>query len=198
MSAAPPLRIFPLSPDGAASGVPLPHTGIALADFTARPRFGVKGPGTSAWLASQVGPLPAINHVVSQGGLRIHRLGGEDVLVTGTGCDALAAAWRSAGGPRGYWSWREEGWAWLRLDGAGAGDVMARLCAVDLRPGRFPPDGLAQTRMAQVDTIIVPDGSGFDLFFDIASTAFVVRSIASAAQRAAVTLDRPVPADGGG
>lgn len=185
MSEASAARVFPLSPDGAAADVSLPKGHVRLEDLSALPRFGLKGPGSAAWLESAVGPLPGVNQVLAGDGLRILRLGGEDLLLTGPACETLAATWRKAEGSRGYWSWREEGWAWMRLSGQAAGDVMARLCAIDFRPGSFPADGLAQTRVGQVEAVVIPDGDRFDLFFDVASTAYLVRAIGAAAQRAA-------------
>lgn len=178
-------RVFPLSPDGASAGTVLPQGAVTLADFTAHPRFGIKGPGSAAWLQAVLGPLPEVNRTAVHGDARLVRLGGEDFLLTGAGSVALAEAWRAAAPPRGYWSWREEGWAWLQLGGPDAAAVMARLCAIDLRDERFPAGALAQTRVAHLEAIVVPTDGRFDLFFDVASTGFMVRSIAAAADRAA-------------
>jgi sarcosine oxidase, subunit gamma len=178
-------RTFPLSPGGPAEGVALPSGGVDLVDLTAAPRMGLKGPGSSAWLAAQGVVLPAVNRIGWQDGMRVLRLGTEDLLVTGEGCPALAERWRASEGPRGYWSWREEGWAWMRLSGPLAGETMARLCAVDLRDEKMPDDVLVQTRVAQLEAVVVRDAQSFEIFFDIASTAVFVRTVAEAARRAA-------------
>ncbi|MFO1147461.1 MAG: hypothetical protein U1E62_03715 [Alsobacter sp.] len=178
-------RTFPLSPGGAAEGCVPPVGSVELVDLTATPRFGLKGPGSAAWLAVQGLVLPDVNRVADLPRARLLRLGGEDFLVAGEGCEALAGLWHAAEGPKGYWSWREEGWAWMRLAGPLAGEAMARLCAVDLRDGKAAADAVVQTRVAQLDAVVVRDGRAFDLFFDIASTAFLVRAVRHAAERAA-------------
>jgi sarcosine oxidase subunit gamma len=178
-------RTFPLSPGGPAEGVVLPAGAVDLVDLTATPRMGLKGPGSSAWLAAQGFALPAVNRIAWQDGVRVLRLGTEDLLVTGEGCPALATLWQAGKGSRGYWSWREEGWAWMRLSGPLAAAAMARLCAVDLREESMPDDMLVQTRVAQLEAVVLRDAGAFEIFFDIASTALFARTVADAGRRAA-------------
>ncbi|OBQ87821.1 hypothetical protein [Mesorhizobium sp. WSM3873] len=182
------MRTFPLSPNGSAAEAVLPNGQLIVTDLTARSRFGVKGPGSSAWLEAQGLALPPINRIARQGGVRLLRLGGEDFLaiddIAGGAVAKLVAAWQAEKGPRGYWSWREEGWSWMRLSGRPAEAVMARLCALDLRPGRFADDAIAQTRVANLEAVLVRSEGGFDVFFDIASTALFIKIVSTAAQLA--------------
>lgn len=178
-------RQFPLSTGGSAQDISLPNGAVELVDLTAEPRFGIKGPGSSAWLKGCGITLPPVNRISGHGDLRVLRLGSEDFLVVDGELDALTARWNNTTGPRGYWSWREEGWAWMRLSGPDVNGVMARLCALDLRAGRLHEDEIAQTRVAQLEAVLVRAGEGFDVFFDIAATAFFVRTVILAAKQAA-------------
>ncbi|MBZ9856417.1 hypothetical protein LB566_21645 [Mesorhizobium sp. CA13] len=182
-------RTFPLSPDGSAAESALPKGRLTLSDLTARPRFGIKGPGSAGWLAAQGLALPPVNGVATLGGIRLLRLGAEDFLAVddgvGNAVAKLTDAWQAADGARGYWSWREEGWSWMRLSGPLTEPVMARLCALDLRPDRFAADAIAQTRVAHVEAVLVRGEGGFDIFFDIASTAYFIRTVATVAKLAA-------------
>jgi sarcosine oxidase subunit gamma len=112
------------------------------------------------------------------------------VLVAGAGPAGLAAApdvlarlramWEAAAAPRGWWAWREEGWAWLHLSGTRLPGVLARLCAVDLRPGWFAADSIAQARVAGMDAVVIRCDGQAAIPFDITSTATMLRAIATA------------------
>src|SRR3954468_4085516 len=123
-----PERIFPFCDGGAVLGAPLPSGLVTLTDLTSRPRFGVKGSGSSTWLATRGVAVPAINRVTALGNMRVLRLGNEDIVLlaeqSGEELGRLIAAWHAETGPRGYESWREEGWAWMRLSGAGLAATM--------------------------------------------------------------------------
>ena len=181
-------RSFPLSPAGASRGTSLwRRAEAALTDLTPVARFGVKGAGSAAWLAANGVALPPVNRLCEHDGLRILRLGTEDFVLLGEAAEhrlaAWVARWEGSAGARGYRSWREEGWAWLRVTGAGAGDVLARLCAIDLRPAHFASDAIAQTRVAGIEATLfraqaVP---GIELLFDVT----VAQSMAGAGETAA-------------
>lgn len=183
------VRAFPLSPNGSAAEAVLPAGQLTLTDLTARPRFGIKGPGSAKWLEAQGMSLPPVNRIATQGGIRLLRLGAEDFLAVddtaGNAVAGLTAAWNANKGPRGYWSWREEVWCWMRLSGPLTEAVMARLCAFDLRVGRFGEDEVAQTRVAHLEAVLVRGEGGFDVFFDIASAAFFIRTVTATAKFAA-------------
>ena len=103
---AAPERIFPFCDGGAALGAPLPSGLVTLTDLTSRPRFGVKGSGSSAWLATRGVAVPAINRVTALGNMRVLRLGNEDIVLlaeqSGEELGRLIAAWHAETGPRGY------------------------------------------------------------------------------------------------
>ncbi|MEM8758721.1 MAG: hypothetical protein AAGE83_00140 [Pseudomonadota bacterium] len=178
---------YPLSPGGCAADCVelLGRTGAAeLADRTPRARFGLKGPGALDWFEPRV-PVPEVNRIAEAGGLRIARLGPREVMVLAETDDAPVRALRSdwEAAPVGHSSWREEGWSWLRLTGEAALDVAARLTACDLRAGALAPNGIAQTRFAYQNAVLLRAGDGFDILFDVAATAQVVRDVHSAMQR---------------
>ena len=80
------MPIFPFEPGGAAHGTALPSGAVALTDLTASPRFGLKGGGSAAWLTAHGVALPAINRIGSHRGMRVLRLGNEDILLLGRRC----------------------------------------------------------------------------------------------------------------
>ena len=178
-------KVYPRDPGGAAEGLALPTGPLAVADLTAVPRFGLKGAGSAGWLAAQGAGLPGVNGIAEWRGMRILRLGREDLLLLAEGAaGALAqtnADWEAEAGPRGWPSWREEGWAWVRLSGPATGEAMARLCALDLRPAAFGDERIAQTRFGGVEVVLFRSGACFDILFDITLTAHVIGLIATVA-----------------
>lgn len=184
-------RLYPFMPGGAASTTPLTSSDVVLGDLTGTPRFGLKGAGSADWLVRQGIELPAINRIARFKGLAVLRLGREDILVTGEGdpdgLATLARAWHEAIDPKGYWAWREEGWAWMRISGPAADEAMARLCAVDLRPGHFADDAIAQTRVGHIEAVTFRSHTGYDVFFDITASAFFARAVAAVSRTAGQT-----------
>lgn len=163
---------------------------IELYDLTASDRFGLKGRGAGDWLGSHGVELPTrINTMVSAlDGLDLVRLGAEDFLVLSrpdapsTSLADLRARWeKDVAGPKGFNAWRDEVWAWFHLCGDNVSEFMAKTCPVDLHRDRFPTFSVAQTRVAQMDCVVVRSDRarkyGLDLFFDIASSAYALRSL---------------------
>jgi sarcosine oxidase subunit gamma len=196
-------RIFPFAAGGPAADVQLMSGSgapICLTDLTAMPRFGLKGPGSTTWLTGQGIILPPINQIGEHGELKVLRLGHEDIVLLGVdtaacqALDLLRAQWSHAVGMRGYSSWREDGWAWMRLSGPYLPEVMAKLCAVDLREGRFEANEILQTRVAHQEAVIFctqTDGvTGFNILFDTTSSAYFARAVHSAAREFADNLSR--------
>ncbi|WP_292459520.1 hypothetical protein [Mesorhizobium sp.] len=171
---------------GAADGTKLPTGALTLSDLTASPRFGLKGGGSAAWLTAHGISLPAVNRIGAYRGMRILRLGNEDILLLAEGAgEALAelkAAWAKDAGPKGYSSWREEGWAWLRLSGPQAPQAMYRLCALDLRADKFGVDDIAQTRVGHIEAVTFRSQAGFDVLFDVTASGYFARTAAAAAR----------------
>jgi sarcosine oxidase subunit gamma len=182
-----PTRVFPFMPGGAADRTALPTGAIALTDLTATPRFGLKGAGSADWLAAKGITLPAVNRIRVHNGMRVLRLGNEDILLLaerdGKGLAELVTAWHSDVAPKGYSSWREEGWAWMRLSGPLVSAAMTRLCALNLRPERFQSDEIAQTRVAHIEAVTFRSETGFDILFDITASAFFARAVAAVAKQ---------------
>lgn len=177
-----PAHVFPLDSGGAAAdraSLLGNRDGLGVTDRTAWARFGIKGPGSADWLQGAGIGLPAPNRMAVQAGLVVLRLGRNDIVVLSDGApDAVAALrhrWEVAAGAKGYSSWREEGWAWLHLDGPALDPALARCCAVDLR---LPAtDRIAQTVFAHVDAVVIRREDGADILFDIAATGAVLRAL---------------------
>ncbi|CDX51651.1 putative Sarcosine oxidase, gamma subunit [Mesorhizobium plurifarium] len=185
MAAGTATRVYPFMPGGAADGTRLISGAVVLSDLTDKPRFGLKGGGSAAWLAAQGIPLPAVNRIGEHRGMRVLRLGNEDILLLAEGAEATLAevknGWQAAPAPKGYSSWREEGWAWMRLSGARLAEAMSSLCALDLRPQKFADDDIAQTRVGHIEAVTFRSPTGFDILFDITASAYFARTVATVA-----------------
>lgn len=189
-----PRRIFPFMPGGAAHATKLPAGAITLTDITASPRFGLKGPGSADWLAAQGVPLPSVNRIDAYKGTRVLRLGKEDIVLLAEDAAEtlldLKSAWHGDAGPKGYSSWRDEGWAWMRLSGPGLDQGMSRLCALDLRHSHFGAGEIAQTRVGHVEAVLFRSGDAFDVLFDVTASAFFARTVAAVTKH--YTQDNPL------
>lgn len=183
MAASP---VFPFMPGGAADDTRLATGAVVLGDLTAHPRFGLKGGGSAAWLTAHGIALPALNRIGSWRGTRVLRLGNEDILLLAEGADnalaELASTWHGATAPKGYSSWREEGWAWMRVSGPQVPRAMERLCALDLRADKFSAEDIAQTRVGHIEAVVVRSQTGFDVLFDVTASAYFARTVAAAAR----------------
>jgi sarcosine oxidase subunit gamma len=92
-------------------------------------------------------------------------LGPDEWLLTG---DQPAGAWEDAlravvalhGGAAVDVSAQRTG---IRLRGAGARELLALGCALDLRPASFPPGTCAQTLLGQAGVLLTADDDGFHL-----------------------------------
>jgi sarcosine oxidase subunit gamma len=178
-------RIYPFMPGGAADGTKLVSGAVMLSDLTDKPRFGLKGGGSAAWLAAQGVKPPAVNRIGDHRGMRILRLGNEDILLLAEGAGETLAeiktAWQTAPSPKGYSSWREEGWAWMRLSGPRLAEAMSGLCALDLRPQKFGAEDIAQTRVGHIEAVAFRSPAGFDILFDVTASAYFARAVAAVA-----------------
>lgn len=89
-----------------------------------------------------------------------------------TGVPDMAAIPGILPGLRGVFDgYRDESWAWLRLEGRDRRDW---LTSVDLRRGSAPPGSVVQTRLGSLDVVLLIDGKGaVDIFGDIASAPVV-------------------------
>lgn len=177
--------VHPRDAGGAAEDCALAAGPLTLTDLTAAPRFGIKGAGSAGWFTALGVALPKVNGVVDWGGMRLVRLGREDLVLLAEGAAGalheIRSAWEAATGPRGWNAWRDEGWAWLRLAGPALDEAMTRLCALDLRSAAFGAERVAQTRLSGVEVILFRYAQGFDILFDISLTAHLLRLIADTA-----------------
>ena len=140
---------------------------LGLADLSVLPRTGFKGAGAAQWLATQGVVLPGVNEAAQQqDGSLAARLGPDDILLLGgldgvevasEPLDRLNHAWTQAGGDvsRGYPVPRRDTHAWIVLTGEFAADMLAKLCAVDLRPRSFANHRIAQTSVARANAIVI-------------------------------------------
>ncbi len=134
-----------------------------LCDFTHLRRVGFKGRGAAAWLQAQGLVLPdSPNRWLRDiGGATIARLGAEDFLITDEPetisglAEDLTTRWHTAGAPGGFPVPRQHGLAAFVLGGERAAELLAHLCAVDLRPKRFAGDAIAQTQLALSSVVIM-------------------------------------------
>lgn len=176
-------QVFPLDGEGAAADRAAllgDQDGLRIADRTAWPRFGIKGPGSAEWLRKAGMDLPDPNRMSVQDGMVVLRLGRSDIVLLSEdglpgAVSALRQRWEVSAAPKGYSSWREEAWAWLHLEGPDLDRTLARCCAVDLRLPES--DRVAQTVFAHVDAVVMRRGRGLDLLFDVAATGAVLTTI---------------------
>ncbi len=162
---------------------------LGLADLSVVARCGFKGAGAADWLAGQGRRLPEESNraLRQEDGSLVARLSPGEALILAplergeAGLAALDEAWlagREAGqGPQGYPLPRRDSHAWFRLTGEKWPGTLAKLCAVDLRPAKFPDGAVAQTVAARVGVILIRDDIAdllaFHLLVDSASAAYL-------------------------
>ena len=158
---------------------------LGLADLTPFPRIGFKGWNIAPWLAGNGAEMSeASNRAYPQAdGTRIARLAPGEALVladrggAGPLIETLDGAWSMAEADGCFRVARDETSCWLLLTGAHAPSMLAKVCAVDLRPQAFAPDAIAQTNVARLNVVVVRGDIGpvpaFDLITDIASAVYL-------------------------
>ena len=57
-----------------------------------------------------------------------------------------------------------DAWVVVRLEGSGAGDVLARLVPVDLRERAFPEGSVARTLLGHASVLILRGGGAFEIW----------------------------------
>ena len=91
--------------------------------------------------------------------------------------ETLGAAWSMAEADGCYRVARDETSCWLLLSGAHAAEMLAKVCAVDLRPRAFAPDAIAQTNVARLNAVVIRGDIGpvpaYDLITDHASAVYL-------------------------
>ena len=149
-----------------------------LCDHTHLARVGFKGRGAAAWLAAQGVALPDTPNrwLCDTSGATIARLGTEDFLIvdeaekTSGLPQHLAARWHATSTAGSFLVPRQHGLAAIALGGANAPQLLAHLCAVDLRPQAFASDAIAQTQLALSSVVVMRSTStaavSYRLFVD--------------------------------
>ena len=153
---------------------------LGLADLSILPRTGFKGAGTLAWLAEQGLGLPKESNRATRqiGGEVVARLAPNEILILGclSGIngglpESLEASWTALPlpptAPRGYPLPRGDSHGWFFVSGAHAPTMFAKLCGVDLSPGKFDDLAIAQTSIARVSGIIIRDDRGEQLAYHL-------------------------------
>lgn len=162
---------------------------LGLADLSPLPRLGVKGAGTADWLAAQGIRIPEdSNRAVRQSsGVLAARLAPSELLLLGdlsgepAPLESLAAAWRAEPvpppRPRGYLLPRGHSHFWFVVSGERAAAMFAKICGVDLRPGKFANGRIAQTSLARMNAVAIRDDRGgilaYHLLGDSASADYL-------------------------
>ena len=127
--------------------------------------------------------FPAPNQVSSKGDVRLVWTGRDQAFLIGAapqGLDGLAAL-----------TDQSDGWAALRLDGPGAGDVPARLYPLDLRAAAFPVGRVARAPLNHMSSILMrPGPQSFEMlvFRSMARTAWHEAEVAMRALAARAAL----------
>lgn len=175
----------PLQDHPGASPYPVSHgaAGCRLSDLSLRPRVGFRGADTPVTLAGQGWQLPEqANQAQPQAdGSLLLRLSSKEFML-------LAASQRSAdtinqleldweqSSCRHYLLPRMDSHAWFHLQGPALPQLLAKLCAIDLRPTRFTPGQLVQTSVARNNAILVnssTDQPTFELLCDRATARYM-------------------------
>ena len=130
---------------------------IALADLSALPRSGFKGPGTVAWLSAQgiqAGADPNRAFPQADESL-VAMLSWSEALILddplqGSGpSEKLIGAWTLDSAAGCYALPRRDSHYWFALCGVRAAEAFSKLCPVDLRPEAFSNSRVAQTSAAR-------------------------------------------------
>ena len=165
---------------------------LALADCTALPRTGYKGPRALHWLRGQgVAVGEEDNRAFEQpDGALAARLAPSEALILGalSGapglCARLDGTWSIGLRSGAYRVPRADTNCWFRVTGAEAPPMFAKLCGIDLRPHKFPDRSIAQTSVAKLSAIVIRADLGgvpaFHLLTDSASAAFMWSSLSDA------------------
>lgn len=162
---------------------------LALVDLSPLPRTGFKGAGTIEWLTAQglsIGPDSNRAYAQGDGALAARLAPSEIFLLDGlAGGGALVSRLNQA------WSWgearprtltgypmpRADSHCWFAVTGEHAPAMFAKICGIDLRPGKFDEGQIAQTSVARISGIVIrmagPPVPAFHLLADSASGEYL-------------------------
>jgi sarcosine oxidase subunit gamma len=98
---------------------------------------------------------------------------------------ALEKEWRIEDGERTYPMPRRHSHAWFAVQGDAAPEMLAKLCAVDLRPCRFDDLSIAQTSVAWINSIVLradlAERLTYHVLADSASAAYMLSCLIDSA-----------------
>lgn len=149
---------------------------LGLADLSALPRIGFKGPGTMDWLSGKGvvidGAKPNWSWRQEGGALAVSRSYSEALILSDLGasgnlCLELDAASEEAQAAKAYSLPRYDGLFWFALSGVESSKCLAKLCGVDLRSRSFSDGAVAQTFVASLSAIVVRADLGSTLSFHL-------------------------------
>ena len=146
----------------------LSHEGdISIHDLTNRHRWGLRGQGAAEALRIQGWDLPEQPNrlVASINQSFVMALSQREFWVLDPHYDAAELTMGNEFTTDAYPLFCQSSHAWLVLKGSQTSALMAKVCAVDLRPDAFSVGDVAQTQMALINCIIARhDLAGDDVF----------------------------------
>ncbi|WP_417225473.1 sarcosine oxidase subunit gamma [Amphritea sp.] len=154
---------------------------IGLTDLSVLPRFGLRGPaaGDALVAAGLLQPEKPNTLTLSDEGLMVLRLGYNEywLLAVPDATVDLSALEQQLTGPGIYPVYCHDSYAWLVMSGDHLADVMAKVCAVDLREKNFSLGDLVMTSLARVSGVICHHQMAgkpvFSIFSDSASAGYL-------------------------
>lgn len=161
----------------------------SLIDLSNLARTGLRGPATEQVLAETGLPFPAkANQCESlPGGETIARLGKTECWVLGSlkpDNTLIQVLEDKSAAAECYPLYCQDSHAWFVITGGNLPQIMAKLCAVDLRPEYFPPGSVAQTSVARVNAILISHSFAgqevFSVLSDSASAGYLWGAILDA------------------
>ena len=153
--------------------------GLKLVDLSVLPRWGLKGRGVASWLTRHGTTMPIADNRAErqQDGSLLARLSPTEVLILAplAGKSIIAEPIEQMaqdGQDTCYPAPRRESHCWFVVIGSDAAKMFAKLCGVDLSPGRFDVGQVAQTSVARLNAIVIrQDLGGLLAFFVLADSA---------------------------
>lgn len=156
----------------------------SIVDLTNLSRVGFRGQEAAAYLSSYGFQLPQQpNQAIQQeDGCWVLRLSLTEYCVLGSLQDfgervsQLEQGWQMDECAN-YLLPRQDSHAWIQLSGAPVAEVMAKLCAVDMRLDVFQVGQIAQTSVARINAIVVnvsdPNTHKFNILCDRAAALYL-------------------------
>jgi sarcosine oxidase, subunit gamma len=148
---------------------------LKLIDMSLRPRWGLKGRGTLAYLEAAGAVLPSADNRAERqhDGSLLARLSPGEALILASlqnGGSTLAESIQClpAEGLAGcYPVPRQDSHCWFIVAGPDAPPMFAKLCAVDLAPDCFVDASIAQTSLAKLPAIIIRHDFAASIAFSV-------------------------------